>query len=915
MLSSSNPDYPEEIRLGKREKIEGREMPGEKKDSEERPTSADRKRTELKVSGMHCATCAVTIEKALKSVEGVSGARVNFAGDKATVEYDPDTVKLADLEKAVMDAGYGVINEQVTIKVGGMTCATCVQTVEKALQKLDGVGTATVNLGAERAYVTYNPKVTTIQDMKNAIEDAGYQYLGTEGEETEDLERQAYERDLRDKKIRIAVGFGVSLPLFAIMLFEIPIPIPMPYFMFIVSTPAFLYLAIPIFRAGYRGLKNRTLNMDVMYSMGIGVAYFSSVLGTFGIVLTPDFLFYETAVMLAAFLTLGRYLEAKAKGRTSEAIKKLIGLQVKTATVLRNGKEQDVPIDEVIVGELLVVKPGEKIPVDGTVVRGESFVDESMISGEPIPVEKRTGDTVVGGTLNRNSVLTFESTRIGRDTLLSQIIRMVEVAQGSKPPVQRIADTAVSYFIPVVLAIALSSFVVWFFIVGNSLLFSLTILISILVVACPCALGLATPTAITVGVGRGAELGTLVRHGEALEISEKLTAILLDKTGTLTRGEPAVTDISTFGIGETALLQIAASVENNSQHPLAEAIVAKARMQDIAPGEVEQFNTFGGKGVFAVFDGKNILIGNRVFLEERGVSIPVALEDDIINREKEGKTPVVVTQNTDVIGAIFIADTLKATSPQAIEELKRMGLQVALITGDNAVTAEAIASQVGIERVIANVLPEDKAVEVQRLQRAGEIVAFVGDGINDAPALAQADVGIAIGGGTDVAIESGDIVLIRDDLLDAVAAIQLSRKVMARIKQNLFWAFAYNTALIPVAAGILYPFYGILFRPELAGLAMALSSVTVVSLSLLLRTYVPPVKQRGEVLSQITKEEELGEARLAESQKQVATDPVCKMEVDIGSARFTSEYKGKKYYFCGPGCKLAFDEEPEKFLD
>jgi Cu+-exporting ATPase len=890
-------------------------MPGEEKDSEETQSSADRKRTELKVSGMHCATCAVTIEKALKSVEGVSGAHVNFAGDRATVEYDPDTVKLADLEKAVMDAGYGVINEQVTIKVGGMTCATCVQTVEKALKKLEGVGTATVNLGAERAYVTYNPKVTTIQDMKKAIEDAGYQYLGTEGEETEDLERQAFERDLRDKKIRIAVGFGVSLPLLAIMLFEIPTPIPMPYFMFIISTPAFFYLAIPIFRAGYRGLKNRTLNMDVMYSMGIGVAYFSSVLGTFGIILTPDFLFYETAVMLAAFLTLGRYLEAKAKGRTSEAIKKLIGLQVKTATVLRNGKEQDIPIEEVIVGELLVVKPGEKIPVDGTVVRGESFVDESMISGEPIPVEKHKGDTVVGGTLNRNSVLTFESTRIGRDTLLSQIIRMVEVAQGSKPPVQRIADTAVSYFIPVVLAIALSSFVVWFFIVGNSLLFSLTILISILVVACPCALGLATPTAITVGVGRGAELGTLVRHGEALETSEKLTAILFDKTGTLTRGKPAVTDISTFGIGETALLQIAASVENNSQHPLAEAIVAKARMQDIAPAEVEQFNTFGGKGVLAVFNGKEILIGNRVFLEERGVSIPVALGDDIINREKEGKTPVVVTQNNDVIGAIFIADTLKATSPQAIEELKRMGLQVALITGDNAVTAEAIAAQAGIERVIANVLPEDKAVEVQRLQRAGEIVAFVGDGINDAPALAQADVGIAIGGGTDVAIESGDIVLIRDDLLDAVAAIQLSRKVMTRIKQNLFWAFAYNTALIPVAAGILYPFYGILFRPELAGLAMALSSVTVVSLSLLLRTYVPPVKQRGEVLSQITKEEELGEARMAESQKQVATDPVCKMEVDIGSARFTSEYKGKKYYFCGPGCKLAFDEEPEKFLD
>lgn len=875
--------------------------------------SREKKQAELKVSGMHCATCAVTIEKALIGVEGVEEANVNFAGNKVTVEFDPSKAGVTDLEKAVTESGYGIINEQVTIKVGGMTCATCVQTVEKAIQKLDGILSVTVNLGAERAYVTYNPNLTTIHDMRAAIEDAGYQYLGIEGEETGELEREAYEKDLRDKKYRIAVGFGVSLPLFVIMILGIPTPIPTPYFMFLVATPAFFYLAVPIFRAGWRAIKNRTLNMDVMYSMGIGVAYFSSVLGTFNIVLTSEFLFFETAVMLAGFLTLGRYLEAKAKGRTSQAIRKLMGLQAKTATVLRQDEEEEIPIENVEVGDLVVVKPGEKIPVDGEVVRGESYVDESMISGEPIPVNKKMGDAVVGGTLNKNSVLTIESKKIGKDTVLSQIIRLVEVAQGSKPPVQRIADTAVSYFIPTVLLIALFSFLVWFVIIQNSLLFSLTILISILVVACPCALGLATPTAITVGVGRGAELGTLIRHGEALEVSEKLTTILFDKTGTLTRGEPAVTDIKTFGIGEKALLEIAASVEKNSQHPLAEAIVAKAQMENIVLTEVEGFNTLGGRGVEAVVQQKPVLIGNRSFQKENGIPIPAMLEQELDSREREGKTAIIVALEGAVIGTISIADTLKDTTKKAISALKEMGLDVAMITGDNARTAGAIAAEIGIDRVIAEVLPEDKAKEVQRLQKAGEIVAFVGDGINDAPALAQADVGIAIGGGTDIAIESGDIVLIRDDLLDAVGAIQLSKKVMARIKQNLFWAFAYNTALIPVAAGILYPFFGIAFRPELAGLAMALSSVTVVSLSLLLRTYTPPVKREAETLTGMKKEEE-HEVQAMTVEKNVAIDPVCKMEVDKDSATITSDYNGKKYYFCSPGCKKSFDEEPEKFL-
>jgi Cu+-exporting ATPase len=868
---------------------------------DEKAKQDGRKTADLKVSGMHCATCAINIEKALKGVDGVADARVNFAGDTASVEYDGAKVDLTALQQAVEDSGYGVVNEQVVIKVGGMTCATCVQTVEKALGKLDGVVVATVNLGAERAYVTYNPNVTGIPEMRSAIQGAGYQYLGIEGEDTGDLERAAYEKDLRDKKIRIILGFGVSLPLMAIMLLGIPTPIPMPYFMFLITTPVFFYLAYPIFLAGWRALRNGTLNMDVMYSMGIGVAYGSSVLGTFNIVLTQDFLFYETAVMLAAFLTLGRYLEAKAKGRTSEAIRKLVGLQAKTATVVRDGKEEEIAVEDVVIGDSILVLPGEKVPVDGEVVSGKSFVDESMITGEPIPVAKAEGDSVVGGTINQNSVLTFRAMRVGKDTVLAQIIRMVEVAQGSKPPVQRIADTAVSYFIPVVLTIAIGSFLIWYLVVGQTLLFALTILISILVVACPCALGLATPTAITVGIGRGAELGILVKNGEALEISEKLTSMIFDKTGTLTRGRPEVTDLATFGIGETALLTLAASVEKNSQHPLAEAIVGRAAMAGVEPGEAGEFDTFGGKGVEATVRGDRVLIGNRALMEERGVPVPRELEDELETRQREGKTGVIVALNGDACGVISIADTLKPTTKSAITALKEMGLDVVMITGDNARTAGAIGRQVGIDRIIAEVLPEEKADEVKRLQQEHEIVAFVGDGINDAPALAQADTGIAIGSGTDVAIESGDVVLIHDDLIDAVAAVQLSKKVMQRIKQNLFWAFAYNTALIPVAAGLLYPFFGITFRPELAGLAMALSSVTVVSLSLTLKGYIPPVKKREQTTEEVPV-------------KRIAIDPVCRMEVDEETATFTSEYKGKKYYFCGPGCKTAFDGEPEKYL-
>ncbi|KPJ72075.1 ATPase P [candidate division TA06 bacterium DG_78] len=803
----------------------------------------NKKKAELKITGMTCAKCVTTVEKSVKRLDGIVDVKVNLSNETASVEYDDSKLKIVDLEKVIKDAGYGVVNEKTTLKIGGMTCATCVATVEKALKKLHGTTDVNVNLGAEKAYVTYNSKITTISDMKRAIEDAGYQYLGKEGKETEDVEKKARENDLKKKQNRFIVGFAIGIPLMILMYLPIHLPYFMPYVMLIVATPVFMYVSLPIFKAAYRALKNKNLNMDVMYSMGIGVAFVSSILGTFEIILSRAFLFYEAAVMLASFLTFGRYLEARAKGKTSEAIKKLMGLQAKTATLYRDGEEREVPIEDVQINDVIIVKPGEKIPVDGIVIDGSSFVDESMITGEPIPASKKKGDNVVGGTLNKNSVIRFKALKIGRDTVLSQIIRLVEEAQGSKPPVQRVADSVVSYFIPVVLTIAILSFVIWFAFIGNNLLFSLTRLISVLVIACPCALGLATPTAVTVGIGRGAELGVLIKNGEALEISEKLTTIVFDKTGILTKGKSEVTDIVSIEHNNKELLKFAASVEKNSQHPLAEAVVRKAQEESIHLLTSEDFDTIEGKGVKARVDQKEVLIGNKNFLERKGVSFTKDINDKIIQFENEGKSIVIVAVNQKLSGIIAIADTIRETTIDAIKELKKLKLNIVMITGDNKRTANAIAEQIGIENVLAEVLPKDKADEVKKLQNNGEVVAFVGDGINDAPALAQADVGISIGSGADVAIESGEIILIKDDIIDVVAAIQLARKVMSRIKQNLFWAFAYNTALIPVAAGLLYPFFKITFRPELAGFAMAMSSVTVVSLSLLLKRYVPPAKR------------------------------------------------------------------------
>ncbi|MGB9721789.1 MAG: heavy metal translocating P-type ATPase [bacterium] len=736
--------------------------------------------------------------------------------------------------------------EKKTVKVGGMHCATCVSTVEKSLKKLDGTIDVVVNLSTEEAHITYEPQKVSIKDLKSAIEDAGYEYLGTADDTTGELAEKYRTESLKKMRLRIIIGFIAGIPLMVLMYLPLHhIEFPIHILLFIISTPVFIYLVYPIFIAGFKALKNKNLNMDVMYSMGIGVAFIASVMGTFNIILNREFLFYETAILLATFLTLGRYLETNAKGKTSEAIKKLMGLQPKSATVIRNGDEIEIPIQDLSVGDVVMCKPGQRIPTDGEVIEGMSLVDESMVTGEPLPVLKKTGDKVIGGTINKNSVLKFRATKVGKDTLLAQIIKLIQEAQTSKPPVQKLADRVVNYFIPVVLGIAIISFCLWYFAFGTSLHFALTTLISVLVIACPCALGLATPTAITVGIGRGAELGILIKNGDALEVSEKINTMVLDKTGTLTSGKPEVVKVMVFDKNEKEVMKIAASIEKNSIHPLAEAIVEKALSDGIELIDCKDFETIEGRGVKATIDDKHVFIGNKNFMLENNVAFTQNQEAQIAQLEKQGASVVLVSLNNYLIGAIGIADTLKSTTRSAIEEIKKIRIKPIMVTGDNLESAKIVGKAIGIEEIIANVYPQDKAEIVKKLQKNGEIVAFVGDGINDAPALAQADLGIAIGSGTDIAIESGDIVLVKGEIIDAVAGIQLGRKVISRIKQNLFWAFFYNIILIPVAAGVLYPFFRIGLKPEFAGLAMAMSSVTVVSLSLMLKRYIPQVIKDG----------------------------------------------------------------------
>ena len=785
----------------------------------------------LPVTGMTCAACASRIEKTLNKLEGVDKANVNFAVEKVTLEYHPNQVGVDDFIQTIRNIGYDIGTEKVELKIGGMTCAACASRVEKQLNGLKGVIKAGVNIATEKGTVEFMPTEIKIQQLRKAVESIGYTADLAE-ENNEDKERRQREGEITHQR-NLFIGSAIlSIPLLISMFAHIlewawyPEILISPWVQWLLATPVQFVAGWQFYRGAYLNLKHGSANMDVLVAMGTSAAYFYSVVNTF----IGGPLYYETAAILITLILLGRLLEAAAKGRTSEAIKKLMGLQAKTARVIRDGQEMDIPVDEVVLGDVIVVRPGEKIPVDGKVIEGTSAVDESMLTGESIPVDKNAGDEVIGATINKHGAFKFEATKVGKDTALAQIVKVVEDAQGSKAPIQRMADIISGYFVPVVVVIAVITFLIWYFIVtpGN-LPVALINFTAVLVIACPCALGLATPTSIMVGTGKGAETGILFKGGEHLEKAHKLNAIVLDKTGTITKGEPEVTDVvSLDGTKEEDLLVLAGAVEKNSEHPLGQAIVKKAQ-EDAKLPETDHFNAVPGHGIEAQVGGKEILIGNTKLMIDRGIDVS-GFEEQKARLEDEGKTAMLMAVDGRASGLIAVADTVKQYSKVAIAELKKMGIEVYMITGDNRRTANAIARQVGVDNVLAEVLPEDKAKEVQKLKDAGKHVGMVGDGINDAPALATADIGMAIGTGTDVAMEAADVTLMRGDLRSIVAAVQLSKATMRNIKQNLFWALIYNTIGIPVAA------IGLL-NPIIAGAAMAFSSVSVVTNALRLKRW------------------------------------------------------------------------------
>jgi Cu+-exporting ATPase len=817
---------------------------------------------------MSCAVCASRVEKALGQLPGVDQATVNFATEKAQVTFDSESLTMSALVDAVRSAGYDVPAVTATFPVTGMNCAACSSRVEKTVQGLRGVVRAAVNLATERVTVTYLPDLITPAGIARAVQDAGYRMLvGEDGAAPAEPGAAADEERRRHISL-IRLKFIVSLVVGAILMLMMLIPesrLRMQsqwYIMFALATPVQFWAGAQFYRGAWAALRHRTTDMNTLISVGTSVAYLYSTAvtffpGAFESAAGAGFkaaVYYDSAVIIIGLILLGRWLEARAKGQTSAAMKRLVGLRAKTARVVRPAPggpdiEIDIPVDDVFVGDIVVVRPGEKIPVDGVVVEGRSAVDESMLTGESIPVEKGPGDEVIGATLNRTGSFRFQATKVGRDTALAQIVRLVEEAQGSKAPIQRMADYIASIFVPVVFGVAIITFLVWYFF-GPQPVVTLALLafVAVVIIACPCAMGLATPTAIVVGTGKGAENGILIRSGEALERAYKLDAIVLDKTGTLTRGKPEVTDIilATEASGADGvvpaplqaddLLRLAASAERGSEHPLGETIVEEAKARGLALQDATDFDAIPGRGVQATVGGVPVLLGNHRLMDERGFALGT-LEATAQRLAADGKTPMFVVSGGALAGIIGVADVLKPGSVEAVRGLEALGLEVYMITGDNRLTAEAIARQAGIKNVLAEVLPERKAQEVKRLQAAGKVVAMVGDGINDAPALAQADIGMAIGTGTDVAMETSDITLISGDLTRIATAIRLSRATMRVIKQNLGWAFGYNIALIPVAAGILYPAFGLLLDPAYAAVAMALSSVSVLSNSLRLRRF------------------------------------------------------------------------------
>ncbi|OGK95537.1 MAG: copper-translocating P-type ATPase [Candidatus Rokubacteria bacterium RIFCSPHIGHO2_02_FULL_73_26] len=815
---------------------------------------------ELPIRGMSCASCVATIEAALAQQPGVVGATVNLATERASIRYE-DGVTPHALVETIRGLGYEVPGETVTIPVRGMSCASCVAKIESGLASLPGVLAASVNFAAEHATVEYVPGRVALEDLRRAIHALGYEAGdvaegAASAEDLSEREARSHAALLRRLRRKIAAGAVASVPVFLgsyPALFPwVPDILQNFVVLWILTTPIQFWAGWQFYRGAWAALRHRTSDMNTLIAVGTSAAYLYSV----GLILFPGFfeaqgvareVYFDTSTIIITLILLGRYLEAVARGRTSAAIKKLIGLQPRTARVVRDGGEMDIPVAEVVPGDLVLVRPGEKVPVDGVLRSGASSLDESMVTGESMPVDKKAGDEVIGATLNTTGAFTFEATKVGKDTVLAQIIKLVEAAQGSKAPIQRLVDRVTGYFVPAVIGIAVVTGVVWYALgPAPALTYALLNFVAVLIIACPCALGLATPTSIMVGTGKGAEHGILIRSGQALETAHKLRALVFDKTGTLTAGKPALTDVVASGaLTADDLLRLAASAERGSEHPLGGAIVDGARQRGLALAEPEGFHAVPGHGIVARVDGRAVLVGNRRLMEERDVSGPLAREE-AARLSEAGKTPMYVAVDGQAAGLVAVADTLKPHSAAAVRALHRLGLEVIMITGDNRRTAEAIAREVGIDRVLAEVLPGDKAKEVKRLQDEGKRVGMVGDGINDAPALAQADIGLALGTGTDVAMEAADITLMSGDLRGVVTAIALSKATMRNIKQNLFWAYAYNTALIPVAAGVLFPFFGWLLNPILAAAAMATSSVSVVSNALRLRRFHPPVSTDHE---------------------------------------------------------------------
>jgi Cu+-exporting ATPase len=797
------------------------------------------------ITGMTCASCAANIERALRKVEGIQKVNVNFAAEEASLSYDDASVKPDGLVKKIQDAGYGVASASLEIPITGMTCANCALNVERALtRKVPGVLRASVNFAAERAAVEYVPTMAGVDDLISAIENAGYGAIRPEAGLEEDAEQAARRAEILDQTRKFIVGVIFALPLFLLSMgrdFGFLGPwsqaVWVNWLFLALATPVQFYTGWDYYTGGFKSLRNRSANMDVLVAMGSSVAYFYS-LGVLFFPMLGHHVYFETSAVIITLIKLGKMLESRTKGRTGGAIRKLVGLQPKTATLLVDGTEKDTPLTQVKVDDLVIVRPGGSIPVDGLVLDGASAVDESMLTGESVPVEKGPGDKVAGGTINGEGRLKVRATRVGKDTAIARIIRLVREAQGSKAPIQALADRVAAVFVPTVIGIALFTFFVWW-LVGGEFVPAMIRLVAVLVIACPCALGLATPTAIMAGTGLGAERGVLFKNSEALEVVSKIHTVILDKTGTLTHGKPRVVDLVLLNAGvrdEEELLLLAASVERGSEHPLGKAVVREAERRKLQLVDPSDFRAHGGKGVEGRVNGRFIRVGKPRWLKDEIKDFSEA-GPKIQSLQAQGKTVIVVGGEKESLGIIALADTLKEESRKAVSELHEMGLRIVMLTGDNPETAKAIAAQAGIDDVAAEVKPEEKADKVKALQQAGNKVAMVGDGINDAPALAQADVGIAIGTGTDVAIETGDVILASGDLTGVPRAIQLSRRTMRTVKENLFSAFIYNVVLIPVAAGILYPFFSVpgflrQLHPILAALAMAMSSITVVTNSL-----------------------------------------------------------------------------------